>query len=212
MIEKTNQIDVKAEVANSLTHGIGIILGIIGIPVLMALALRSDSLPALFGAGIYALSFLMVFTSSTLYHACFRADIKPILQVLDHISIYFLIAGSFTPFLLVYVQSESGSWVLISLWVMVTIGSVFKLFYTHKFKLISTLAYVGMGALSLFVIEPLQHNLPETSYIFLQVGLGSYLLGVPFYLWKSLYHNHLIWHVFVLGGSISHFVAAWLMI
>lgn len=200
------------EIANMVSHGVGLIFFLLGIPFLLYKSVNSGVDGYLLGNLIFGLSLLMVYTSSTVYHSVFRVRIKQRLRVFDHISIYFLIAGSFTPFLLVYVRTETGNWVLISLWTMVLVGSIFKLFYTHKFKLVSTLAYVSMGALALVVIEPLRLSLPETSHLFLKIGLGSYLLGVPFYLWKRLYHNHLIWHIFVLCGSLSHFIAAWLMV
>lgn len=203
---------IPEEIANMVSHGAGLLFFIIGIPLLIYKSVNSEIEGYFFGNLIFGVSLLMVYTSSTVYHSVFRLKIKRRLRIFDHISIYFLIAGSFTPFLLVYVRTETGNWVLISLWTMVLIGSIFKLFYTHKFKLVSTLAYVAMGALALFVLEPLRQNLPESSYLFLQIGLASYLVGVPFYLWKRLYHNHLIWHIFVLGGSLSHFIAAWMMV
>ena len=171
---------IPEEVANMVSHGIGLVIFLIGSPFLVYQALVSDVDNYTLGTVIFCVSLLMVYISSTVYHSVFRLKIKRSLRIFDHISIYFLIAGSFTPFLLVYVQTQIGSLVLTSLWTMVLVGSVFKLFYTHKFKLISTLAYVGMGALALVVIEPLRLTLPEISYTFLQIGLGSYLLGVPF--------------------------------
>lgn len=203
---------IPEEVANMVSHGVGFVLFVICSPFLIYKAATSNVDNYSLGCVIFCVSLLMVYTSSTVYHSVFWLKAKRRLRVLDHISIYFLIAGSFTPFLLVYVRSTTGNWVLTALWSMVLIGSVFKLFYTHKFKLVSTLAYVGMGALALLVIEPLRQNLPESSYLFLQIGLVSYVVGVPFYLWKGLYHNHLIWHIFVLGGSLSHFIAIWLMV
>lgn len=203
---------INEEIANMLSHGVGFVLFLIGAPLLLYKSIHSDTQGYLIGSMVFCFSLLMVYTSSTIYHSVYKVKLRRKLRVFDHISIYFLIAGSFTPFLLVTVQSETGKWVLITQWLMVLIGSVFKFFFTHKFKLISTLAYVGMGALSLFVIEPLRLALPLTSYQFLQVGLFSYLFGVPFYLWGKLPFNHLIWHLFVLAGSVSHFVAVWLMI
>lgn len=203
---------IPEEIANMVSHGVGLIFFLLASPFLIYKTLVSGVAYYTLGSAVFAVSLLMVYTSSTVYHSVFRLKAKRRLRVFDHISIYFLIAGSFTPFLLVFVRNESGKFVLITLWAMVLIGSVFKLFFTHKFKIVSTLAYVGMGALALLVIEPLRLGLPELSYIFLKIGLASYLIGVPFYLWKQLYFNHFIWHVFVLGGSLSHFIAAWLMV
>lgn len=203
---------IPEEVANMVSHGVGAVFFLVGTPPMLHKSATSGTDGYFLGTLIFSISLLMVYASSTVYHSVFRLKIKRRLRVLDHVSIYFLIAGSFTPFLLVYVPSETGKWVLNILWTMVAVGSVFKLFYTHKFKLISTLAYISMGALALIVIEPLQQNLPELSYRFLQLGLGSYVIGVPFYLMKSLYFNHLIWHIFVFLGSFLHFLAIWWMV
>lgn len=195
-----------------LSHGFGLVFFLTASPFLIFRAVQVDIDGYAFGSLVFCFSLLMVYTSSTIYHSVYKLKLKKPLRVFDHISIYFLIAGSFTPFIFLAVPSEIGKWVLITQWTMVAIGTVFKLFFTHTFKLISTLTYVGMGAMSLFVIEPLRLALPASSYQFLQLGLFSYLLGVPFYLWGKLPYNHLIWHVFVLGGSVSHFIAVWLML
>lgn len=203
---------ITEEIANIVSHGTGLLLFLVGSPLLLYKAATSGVEHYLIGCVIFCISLLMVYTSSTIYHSTFRALAKRRMRILDHVSIYFLIAGSFTPFLLITIHSKLGDWALITLWSMVLIGSVFKLFYTHKFKLASTLAYVSMGTISFFFLEPLERDLPELSYLFLQIGLYSYLIGVPFYLWRKLYFNHLIWHLFVLCGSITHFIAVWLML
>lgn len=194
-----------------VSHGVGFAFFLLATPALLFHAFTEKTVAYLLGTIIFCVSLLMVYTSSTLYHSVYTLKLRQRLRIFDHISIYFLIAGSFTPFILVYVPTSSGKQTLITLWVMVLIGAVFKYFYTHKFKLVSTLAYVGMGAMAFFVIEPLQQNLPEISYLFLRIGLASYVLGVPFYLWKNLNYNHLIWHIFVIGGSLAHFLAIYLM-
>ncbi len=98
------------------------------------------------------------------------------------------------------------------LWTMVLVGGIFKYFFTHKFNLISTLAYVAMGCMVVFILEPLNNLVPSASLFWVSVGGLSYLIGVIFYLWKKMYFNHLIWHIFVLGGSLSHFIAVWLLV
>jgi hemolysin III len=203
---------IPEEIANIVSHGIGLLLFLIGSPLLIYKAATSSVDYYLIGCAIFCTSLLMVYASSTIYHSTFRAQTKRRMRIVDHVSIYFLITGSFTPFLLITIQSKSGDWVLITLWVMVIVGSIFKLFYTHKFKTASTLAYVLMGTVSFFFLEPLEQNLPDLSYLFLQIGIYSYLIGVPFYLWRKLYFNHLVWHIFVLGGSVSHFLAVWYMV
>lgn len=195
-----------------ISHGIGFVFFLFSSPFLIYKAATSGNENYVFGSVVFCISLLMVYTSSTLYHSVYRLRTKQRLRTLDHISIYFLIAGSYTPFLLVFVRTERGDLVLTILWAMVIIGSAFKLFFTHKFKAISTLAYVSMGAMALLVMEPLQSNLPEISFIFLKAGLLLYFIGVPFYLWIRLRYNHLVWHIFVLAASICHFIGVWKMI
>jgi hemolysin III len=194
---------IPEEVANMLSHGVGLVFFLIAVPLLW---LR---LEFSYGAIAFGLTLLMVYFSSTLYHSVYKPVLKRRLRVVDHISIYFLIAGSFTPFILTHLQTTPGWWVLGVLWVMVLIGSVFKYFFTHRFNAVATFAYVGMAGMVLFVIAPLSRNLPDVSLNWLIAGGVAYLAGVPFYLWKSLYMNHLIWHIFVLAGSISHYLAVW---
>ncbi|SOE22953.1 hemolysin III [Spirosomataceae bacterium TFI 002] len=198
---------MEEEIANMLSHGIGLVFFILACPILIFKSTQSDLENFTLASIIFSISLLMVYTSSTTYHSVYKLKLRLRLRVFDHISIYFLIAGSFTPFVLVMLKSNAGYWVLSILWIAVIIGTVFKYFFTHKFNLVSTLAYVAMGAMALFVIEPLHEVLSEKSFMFLAIGLGSYLIGVPFYLWKKLYFNHFIWHVFVLGGSFFSYLA-----
>jgi hemolysin III len=202
---------MEEEIANMVSHGLGFLIFSVVCPVLLIKA-SNDNLDNYFLASlIFGISLLMVYTSSTLYHSVYKVNLRKKLRVFDHISIYFLIAGSFTPFVLVTLKSSTAYWVLVVLWSAVLIGTVFKYFFTHRFNLISTLAYVGMGAMALFVIQPLSEVLTETCFNFLVLGLASYLIGVPFYLWKKLPYNHFIWHLFVLGGSLCHFMAIYLI-
>lgn len=201
---------IPEEIANMLSHGVGALFFLVATPFLISKTIGEPWL--LVGTVIYSISLLMVYFSSTIYHSVYRLYLKKSLRVFDHISIYFLIAGSFTPFILMHIQTTLGWSVLGIIWLMVLIGGVFKYFFTHRFNVVSTLAYVGMGGMAVFLITPLSENLTEQSLFWLAAGGVSYLLGVPFYLWKNLYFNHFIWHLFVLGGSLSHFLAVWFLI
>ena len=207
MLETKTEIDVNAEFANSLTHGIGVLLGIIGVPVLMTLALRSGSLPALIGAGIYALSFLMVFTSSTLYHCCFRADVKRMLRILDHISIYFLIAGTYTPFILIYMNNTMGAVLLSLQWGLTLFGIFFKIYRINKFKKLSLTIYLTMGWMIAGFGKMCYETVPGSVMILVLAGGLCYTIGVIFYVREKWNYNHAVWHIFVLFGGISHFAA-----
>lgn len=200
------------EIANMVSHGIGFIIFTFSCPALIykTFSIKTDGY--FISSLIFSISLLMVYTSSTIYHSVYKVKLRRKLRVFDHISIYFLIAGSFTPFVMVSLKSQLGFIVLGVLWTMVLVGTIFKLFFTHRFNLISTIAYVGMGAMALFVISPLSEVLLPLSFNLLILGLASYLIGVPFYLWKTLYFNHFIWHIFVLIGSLCHFAAIYFML
>lgn len=206
------KFDIKSiheELANMISHGIGWLLAIFASPFLLYQAYHSEKEYAFFSVSIYIFSLIMVYTSSTLYHSAYKLSLRRKLRIFDHISIYFLIAGSYTPFLLIYLRTDGGYLVLKILWTMVLIGGVFKLFFTHKFKLISTLAYVVMGWLIIIIIKPFLQVLPNNVIYWISAGGFFYLFGTIFYLWKSLKQNHFIWHLFVLAGSICHFIAVY---
>ncbi|NNC96369.1 MAG: hemolysin III family protein [Chitinophagales bacterium] len=197
----------KRELANSISHGFGVIFGIIALPVAMALAVRTNSVEYTIGAAIYSTTFLMVFLTSTIYHSIHEIKIKRIFQVLDHISIYFLIAGSYTPFVLLFLNTNPGWTLLIVIWCMVFFGSIWKVFYTDRWKKVSTGLYLLMGWMIILVAEPFFANTPKICLYWLTAGGLFYTVGVIFFVWKRFLHHHLIWHIFVLLGSISHYIA-----
>ena len=208
------KFDVKSiheEVANQISHSIGWIMVIIASPFLLYLAWESEIDYALLSISIFCFCIFMVYTSSTLYHSAYRLSLRRKLRIFDHISIYFLIAGSYTPYILMYLRTEKGYTVLAILWGMTLIGSIFKLFFTHRFKVASTLAYLVMGWMAIFIYEPLAKNIPLDSMLWIKVGGAFYSSGIVFYLWKSLKQNHFIWHLFVLAGSIAHFVSVYFL-
>ena len=145
MSETIKDSTLTLELTNSITHGIGILFGIASIPLLSALALRANNIHAVVGASVYGFCFLMLFTFSTLYHGFQQPKIKKVLQVFDHISIYFLIAGTYTPFILNYLFNTTGIVMLCVLWSLVFIGIFFKIFFVNRFNIISTIVYLLMG-------------------------------------------------------------------
>ncbi|MEM7510035.1 MAG: hemolysin III family protein [Bacteroidota bacterium] len=202
----------KDELANSLTHGLGILLGIIAIPFLGAKAIISGNLSAIIGSGMFGFGFMMVFTFSTLYHSIVQPDIKKTFRILDHISIYFMIAGSYTPFILIYMPSKTGYIILAVQWILTLLGTIYKIFFTGKFKWFSTIVYLAMGWMIVLVIGPFVDSLPLLSLWLIVAGGLLYTVGVVFYKWYSLPYHHAIWHVFVLAASICHFVAVWVAV
>lgn len=200
-------IEIKKELANSITHVFGMMFGLICVPVLISYATMADNPAGIVGACVFGFSFMMVYTFSTLYHSFSHPKVKHVLKTLDHISIYFLIAGSYTPFILLYMFNESGIWMLSILWGLTFLGIIFKTLFVSKFNKISTLIYVAMGWLIVFFPGDLIGSMPDETFTMIATGGVSYSLGVIFYLWKKFTYHHAIWHLFVLGGSVCHYVA-----
>lgn len=203
---------LRLEIANSITHGIGILFGIAALPVLSALAVTKNHTVAVVGAAVFGFSFLLVFTFSTLYHAFQNPRVKKVLNIFDHISIYFLIAGTYTPFLLNYMMNTTGITLLSVLWGLTILGIVFKLFFTGKFNYLSTAIYIGMGWILLFGGRSFFAAIPWPVLTMIIIGGVLYTVGTLFYLWEKLYYHHVIWHLFVLAAAICHYVAVLLMI
>ncbi|MDB4292845.1 hemolysin III family protein [Maribacter sp.] len=198
---------IEQELVNSIVHGFGIIFGIVSIPILIAFAIKSDNTPGIIGAAIYGFCFLQLFTCSTLYHSFQHAQAKRIFEILDHISIYFLIAGTYTPFLLLYMYSTFGITLLTVLWSLTALGIIFQIFFTGRFKVVSTLVYIAMGCIMVVGGRTFFENIPDTILTMILIGVGLYLLGVIFYLWNKYQFSHAVWHFFVLAAAICHYVA-----
>lgn len=203
---------IQEEHYNMISHGVGILGFLILSPFLIVYAFSTGNGWYLIGSIIYCISLLMVYTSSTLYHSVYTDPLRKRLRILDHISIYFLIAGSYTPFIFTHFRDPRGWTILVILWGMTLLGSILKLYFTHKYKIVSTVAYIVMGWMAIFIIEPLMITVSSDCFMWIGIGGAFYTTGVIFYLWESLYQNHFIWHLFVLGGSISHFIAIYLII
>lgn len=211
-IKKEKNEYLESEIANAATHGVGILLGLIGIPLLIYYAALREDTHYLWSAIIYGTTYLMVFTSSTLYHANWHTPHKSLLGILDHIAIYFLIAGTYTPFLMIYLNSGIGGWVLYGLWVVVLIGLIFKLFFTGRFNFVSTLVYLAMGWSIILVFKSFLALVPLPAIVWTGIGGAFYTIGAIIYLQDHIPYNHLAWHFFVLGGAISHFVAVFYVV
>jgi hemolysin III len=195
------------EIANCLTHGVGLLLSIAGLIVLVTfVALRSDAWAVTSGA-IFGVSLVVLYASSTLYHSLRATRPKHVARVVDHVAIFYLIAGTYTPFMLVNLRGPWG-WSLFGVvWALAIGGTVLKLFFTGRFRVLSTLIYLFMGWIIMVAIKPLVEALPRGSLIMLFAGGLAYSLGTVFYLWKRLPYHHAVWHLFVLAGSICHFFA-----
>ncbi len=202
----------KEELANAVSHGFGLVLGLIAIPFLLMKAMENGRFSALIAAMAFALGILMVYTSSTLYHAAKNKKLKNRLQVLDHISIYFLIAGSYTPMVLAVLPKNQAIIFLSILWGSVLIGTFFKLFFTGRFKILSAAIYLLMGWLAVFFINDILEKISFQNLAWIGLGGICYTIGVYFYMKSNKPYYHSIWHIFVLGGTISHFVVVYQVI
>ena len=191
------------EQLNALSHGIGAVLGVVGLILLMIYG-NSSSLE-LFSVIVYGLSIIILFTASTLYHWVKNESLKHYFRIVDHISIYLLIAGTYTPVTLITL-SESRGWLLFGLvWGIAVIGTILKLFFTGRFGVVSTLLYLVMGWLIAFDFSSLVESLATNGLLWLFLGGLFYTVGIVFYAIQKIPYNHVIWHLFVLGGAICHF-------
>ncbi|MCV9878694.1 PAQR family membrane homeostasis protein TrhA [Brenneria izbisi] len=201
------------EIANSVSHGIGLVFGIVGLVLLLVQAVNNgaDGI-AITSYSLYGGSIILLFLASTLYHAIPSPRIKPWLKKFDHCAIYVLIAGTYTPFLLVGLDSPLANGLMVVIWSMALSGIIFKLAFAHRFEVLSLITYLAMGWLSLVVIYQLALALSAAGITLLAVGGIVYTLGVIFYASERIPYNHAIWHGFVLGGSVCHFLAIYLYV
>jgi hemolysin III len=195
------------EIANSLTHGIGLALSIAGLTVLVVLAsLRGDAWHIV-TCSIFGASLVMLYGSSTLYHACQTPTRKQIFRMLDHSCIYLLVAGTYTPITLTLMRGAWG-WTLFALvWGFAVAGLSFKWICRHRFRLLSTALYVAMGWLAVIALKPMLELVPPGCLLWLLAGGLFYTFGVIFYVFDHIPYFHAVWHLFVLAGSVSHYCA-----
>lgn len=207
---KQNNYSVKEEFWNALTHGIGAVLTIPATLLLVHKALVSNSTTELVSYILFGLSMFCLYLASTLYHAI--PTHKVLLKKLDHSSIFLLIAGTYTPVALIAVGGQLGLTIFTIEWVLAIIGIVFKQFFVHRFKKVSLLVYIGMGWLILFAYKPLVAYISFDGFMVLLLGGIWYTAGTYFYKNKNIPYNHAIWHLFVMAGSVTMFVAVYLFI
>lgn len=205
----------KIEMANAISHGLGIFLGIIFLLMLIIPSVKSGNVLKVVAFSIYGGCFIFLFLMSTIYHAVQREKIKKILRIFDHVSIYYFIAGSFTPVILLLTSGRFRLFFIILIWAIALFGTVFKITtYKNydKLKTISVIIYIAMGWLSVFLIKPIVTNTTWKFMFLLVLGGLVYTGGTYFYKSKRFKYSHVIWHFFVLGASIIHFIAFYLYI
>ena len=214
-MEKKNEIEVKKkytlkeEIANGITHGLGVLFGIVSLVVLLMLSIRNGDTIAVVAFSIYGACFILMYLSSTLYHSVTNEKAKSILRVFDHSSIFLFIAGSYTPIALLTMTGKLRIGVLVATWSIALLGVIFKILTYNKFdkfKIVSLAIYIGMGWLAVFTIKPIIEMTSIGFFLWILAGGLLYTFGTIFYSMKKIPYNHAIWHMFVLAASAAHFV------
>lgn len=195
------------ELASSIVHGIGIVLSIAGLAALVALSARHGEVRDVVASAVFGTTLVLLYTASTLYHAVPVPRAKPVLRTLDHIAIYLLIAGTYTPFTLIALPGRWGWSLFAAVWTLAALGSVLEFGALKRFRKLSVLLYIGMGWIGMIAFKPLMAHLQTGGMVLLIAGGLAYTLGVPFYLWRRLPYHHSVWHCFVLAGSVLHYLA-----
>jgi hemolysin III len=209
-LEAVRTYPPREELANRLTHGFGAALSVAGLILLVVYAARFGTAWHVTSTAIFGSTLVLLYTSSTLYHSFRGEQTRQLLQKFDHAAIFLLIAGTYTPFTLVTLRGPWG-WSLFGVvWGLALVGVSLKFWFAGRFRLVSTIIYLGMGWLVMVAIKPLLAALPAGGMRLLVAGGLCYTGGAVFYLWKQLPYQHAIWHLFVLGGSTCHWAAIFL--
>ncbi|RFU68262.1 hemolysin III family protein [Bacillus sp. V59.32b] len=203
----THVYSKKEELVNAITHGIGVLLSITALVFLIIFSSQEGSAWHVVAATIYGVSMLVLYTSSTLVHSFPPGKAKDIFEIFDHSAIYFFIAGTYTPFMLIVLNGALG-WTLLGIvWGVALVGVVFKAFFVKKFLYLSTVLYIAMGWLIVVAWNPMAATIPAAGMQLLMAGGLLYTLGAVFYVWRGFPFHHAVWHLFVIGGTAAHFFA-----
>jgi hemolysin III len=200
---------VGEEIVNSITHGIGALLSIAGLVIFIVWAAGSGSGWQIVSFSIFGGTLIILYLASTLYHGLPMPRVKQAFKIIDHSAIFLLIAGTYTPFMLINLRGPWGWSILGIIWALAIMGILLKIFYISKFRKISMALYVFMGWLGIVAFKEIFAHVPPLSLTLLAFGGLSYTIGLAFYGWRKLPYHHAVWHIFVIGGSISHYLAVW---
>ncbi|HBK70249.1 MAG TPA: hemolysin D [Flavobacteriaceae bacterium] len=207
--EDITYYEATEEKLNVITHGIGLLLSIVALVLLIVKSSHEGTAKHIVSFTVFGASLILLYSASTFYHSSQKPKLRHRLNILDHASIYVLIAGTYTPFTLVVLKGWLGWTIFGFTWGIAVIGIVLKLFYTGRFDRISTIAYVAMGWIIIFAVKPLIEVFPLNGLYWLLAGGIFYTVGAVFYSITKLKFNHVIFHLFVLLGSFSHFMAVY---
>jgi hemolysin III len=195
------------EIANTITHGFGLVLSVVGFVFLVVMASVKGDGWHIASSVVYGLSLVILYGASTLYHGATDPKYKRVLQILDHCCIYLLIAGTYTPFTLVVLRGSFGQGLFAFVWFFAIACILLKIIFGNRFMVVSVISYLVMGWIAVFAVQPLFEALGFVPIALVVAGGLAYTMGVIFFAWKRIKHHHAIWHVFVLAGSIFHFLA-----
>jgi hemolysin III len=203
---------VGEEIANSVTHGVGIVFSLVALTLLVVFAVMRDDGWSLAGGIVFGVSLVLLYTGSTLYHAIPFPRARHVFKILDHSAIYVLIAGTYTPFTFVTLRNSGGWWMFAVVWSLAVVGIATEAFWTYRPGWLSVVVYVGMGWLVAFMVGPLRAALPANGIALLFAGGLAYTGGTVFYAIKRVPYFHMVWHLFVIAGSVCHFLAVLLYV
>lgn len=202
--EQTN----REEIANTFSHGLGLLVAILGTPFMIIYALQLEDIKFIVGVSIFSVTMIFLYLSSTLYHAVPRGKYKRVFQVVDHSAIFLLIAGTYTPFTLGVLNGAWGWSILGVVWGLAAMGVILKAIYGSSYQFLFTCLYLLMGWLVIIAIEPMLERVPTAGLLWLLAGGLSYTMGVAFFATDSVIkYGHFIWHLFVIGGTGCHYFA-----
>lgn len=195
------------EIVNSVTHGLGFLLAIIGVILLTAINMKQSEYWRMLGISIFGISVILTYASSTFYHSFYYTKAYSVFRKLDQSSIFLLISGTYTPFILIYAKNTEGLLILLFLWILATLGVIHKTVFGSRLKKMDVIIYLSLGWIGIPLLWKLILTMPQTAILLLIAGGCFYTFGTIFCVWKSLKFNHGIWHLFVLFGTISHSLA-----
>lgn len=204
--EAETEIFSAEDIANSVSHGIGLGMSIAGLALIVVMAWVHGEATHIISAVIYGCTLTLLFAASTIYHSMTKPALRRIFRIVDHSAIYLLIAGSYTPYTLVTLPDPWGWWIFGFVWSLAVVGVVYKIFWFGKFKGLSLALYLGMGWTIVVAIKPLWESLELGGIVLLFAGGFFYTAGVIFYSWEKLFFNHAIWHLFVLAAAVCHYM------
>ena len=210
MIKPNNDYTLAEEIAHSVSHGAGVIFSIGGLAWMLYLSIDAEDPWRIVASIVYGCSMIALFLSSTIYHGFHQSSNRQLLKLLDHCAIYLLIAGTYTPFLIVALRTSTAWWLFAAVWTIATAGILTKLWFKHRYPAVTLASYLIMGWLAVIAVPELAETIGSDGVFWLIAGGLSYTVGAMFYVAKRVYFSHAIWHLFVLAGSICHFLAiAW---